>query len=218
MQQGRWMVMLCGLLLVFSSCTKTITGEGPSATEIRQVVSFNKIRLNGSGNIEIVQGNTQQVTITGYSNLLEIYQSVVKDGELSLGFERRKNIRNDNIKTKIEIPDLQSVNINGSGDVVINGFLQGTSLNAQINGSGRIRISSSAFNSMTCHINGSGDIFAAAIPAKTSEATISGSGFIELNCTQQLKIRISGSGTVDYYGSPPATDISISGSGIVRKK
>lgn len=218
MQQNKWIIRLCSLLIVFSSCTKSITGEGPTATQIRQVANFNKIKLNGSGDVEIVPSNTQQVIISGYTNLLEVYESKVVNGELIVGFESRKNIRNDNIKVRIEIPDIRGVNINGSGDVMINGFLQGTDLITLINGSGRIRIQSSAFNSTAYNINGSGDIFAAGIPSKTSEASITGSGFIELNCSQNLKIRISGSGTIDYYGNPPTTDIAISGSGVVRKK
>ena len=218
MQQNRWMLGLGSLLLLFTSCTKTITGEGPTATQIRQVANFSKVKINGSGDVEIVPSNNQQVIVSGYTNLLDVYESKVVNGELQLGFESRKNIRNDNIKVRIEIPDVRSVNINGSGDVLVNGFLQGTELSSLINGSGRIRIWSSAFDRMSYNINGSGDIFAAGIPSKTTEALISGSGFIELNCTQQLKIRISGSGTVDYYGNPPATDISISGSGVVRKK
>ncbi len=218
MQQNKWIIGLCSLLIVFSSCTKSITGEGPTATQIRQVANFNKIKLNGSGDVEIVPSNAQQVIVSGYTNLLEVYESKVINGELVLGFESRKNIRNDNIKVRIEIPDIRGININGSGDVMINGFLQGTDLNALINGSGRIRIQSSAFNSTSYNINGSGDIFAAGIPSKTSEASITGSGFIELNCSQNLKIRISGSGTIDYYGNPPTTDIAISGSGVVRKK
>ncbi|MBL0883555.1 MAG: DUF2807 domain-containing protein [Chitinophagaceae bacterium] len=218
MQHNRWIVGLSSLLLLFTSCTKSITGEGPTSTQIRQVNTFNKIKINGSGDVEVVPSNNQQVIISGYNNLLEIYESKVVNGELQLGFEPRKNIRNDNIKVRIEIPDIRGVNINGSGDILINGFLQGTELGALINGSGRIRIQSSAFNRTAYYINGSGDIFAAAIPSRTSEATITGSGFIELNCTQNLKVRISGSGTIDYYGNPPSTDISISGSGVVRKK
>lgn len=218
MKMNRWIVGLSGVLLFFTSCTKTITGEGPITTQIRQVSTFSKVKINGSGDVEIVPSNTQQVIISGYTNLLEVYESKVVNGELQLGFESRRNIRNDNIKVRIEIPDIKSVNINGSGDITINGFLQGTDLYALINGSGRIKIQSSAFNSTSYNINGSGDIFAAAIPSRNSEATITGSGFIELNCTQNLKVRISGSGTIDYYGNPPATDIAISGSGVVRKK
>ena len=218
MQQNKWIVGLCSVLVLFASCTKTITGEGPITTQNRQVNTFTKIKINGSGDVEVVPSNNQQVIITGYTNLLDVYESKVVNGELQLGFESRKNIRNDNIKVRIEIPDIKGVNINGSGDILINGFLQGTDLNALINGSGRIKIQSSAFNSASYNINGSGDIFAAAIPSKTTEASITGSGFIELNCTQNLKVRISGSGTVDYYGNPPTTDIAISGSGVVRKK
>jgi len=218
MKYVKGFLILLAFITVLQSCTKSIVGEGPVQTESRQVSTFTKVRINGSAEVEIVQSNTQQVAITGYGNLLAIYESVVNNGELSLGYKSRYNIKNDNIKIRIEVADIRSVYLNGSGDIIITNFSQGVELASTINGSGRVRIQNSSFNKMAYHINGSGSMYGAGIAAQQAEVSIHGSGHIELNCSQHLKVNIEGSGTVDYYGNPATTDIAIHGSGVARKK
>lgn len=210
--------ILCPAVFFLQSCTKSVIGEGLILTEERQVVLFTKVRVNGSADVEIVQSNNQKLTISGYANLLNIYESVVTNGELTLGYKSSYNIKNDNIKIKIEVADIRSVYLNGSGDIIISNFMHGTELTSFINGSGKVQIQNASFPKMAYHINGSGSMFGAAIPAQQVEVSIHGSGHIELNCTQHLKINIEGSGTVDYYGNPATTDISMHGSGTTRKK
>lgn len=218
MKQFKWALLLAACTWFLQSCTKSITGEGPLQTENRQVTAFNKVKINGSAEVEIVQSATQQVSITGYGNLLAIYESTVANGELSLGYKSRYNIKNDNIKIRIEVADIRSVYLNGSGDIIITNFSQGVELASTINGSGRVRVQNSSFTKMAYHINGSGSMYGAGIAAQQAEVSIHGSGHIELHCSQHLKVNIEGSGTVDYYGNPATTDISIHGSGIARKK
>lgn len=210
--------ILCSAVFFLQSCTKSVIGEGSVLTEDRQVLLFTKVRVNGSADVEIVQSNNQKLTISGYANLLNIYESVVTNGELTLGYKSSYNIKNDNIKIKIEVADIRSVYLNGSGDISISNFTHGTELTSFINGSGKVQIQNASFPKMVYHINGSGSMFGAAIPAQQVEVSIHGSGHIELNCTQHLKINIEGSGTVDYYGNPATTDISVHGSGTTRKK
>lgn len=218
MKYCKWVFFLFSFTCLLSSCTKSIVGEGPVQTENRQVATFTKVKINGSAEVEIIQSNTQKLSITGYGNLLAIYESQVNNGELSLGYKSRYNIKNDNIKIRIEVADIRSVYLNGSGDIIITNFMQGVELASTINGSGRVRVQNSSFTKMAYHINGSGSMYGAGIAAQQAEVSIHGSGHIELNCSQHLKVNIEGSGTVDYYGNPATTDISIHGSGIARKK
>jgi len=218
MKYCKWILLLFSFTCLVQSCTKSIVGEGPVQTENRQVANFTKVKINGSAEVEIIQSNTQKVSITGYGNLLAIYESQVNNGELSLGYKSRYNIKNDNIKIRIEVADIRSVYLNGSGDIIITNFMLGVELASTINGSGRVRVQNSSFTKMAYHINGSGSMYGAGIAAQQVEVSIHGSGHIELNCSQHLKVNIQGSGTVDYYGNPATTDISIHGSGIARKK
>lgn len=210
------LLVLC--VLILQSCTKHITGEGAIVTEDRQVDAFTKLIVHADADVQIVQGPQQLLRITGYGNLVNIYSSRVIGGELELGFENNYNIRKNNIKVYIEVPDIRKVSLNGSGNIQVSGFNNGIALGVAINGSGRVELSNNHFNDLYCTINGSGDILATTTTTSEVDATINGSGFMEVNCGKKLKVSIHGSGTVDYYGNPPLTDISINGSGKVRKR
>lgn len=218
MKYFKWFFSAFAFTCLLQSCTKRIEGEGPIRTENRQVGNFTRVRINGSADLEIVQSAIPQLTITGYDNLLAIYESAINNGELVLGYKDGYNIKNDNIKIRIEVADIRSVYLNGSGNIFIDHFLQGVELVSTINGAGNIRIRNSAFTKMAYHINGSGAMFGATVSAQQAEASIHGSGHIELHCTQHLKATIEGSGSIDYYGNPVTTDITIRGSGSARKK
>jgi hypothetical protein len=216
MKRSVWSAILC--VIIFSSCTKSITGEGPVVTETRTTAAFTGVQLEGSGEVEVLQGAVTSVAVTGYSSLVPIYTTSVHSGTLVLKFDNEyKNIRRNNIKTKIFVADISKVEIHGSGKSTVNGFLNSNNLAVAINGSGRIDVTNSAYAKFSAEINGSGDIKAITAPATEVDATINGSGYIAVTCSQKLKAKISGSGNIDYWGSP-AVDTDISGSGKVRKQ
>lgn len=213
----QWMMLVLGVLFL-QSCTKHITGEGPIVTEDRQVDAFTKLIVHADADVEIVEGAQQLVRITGYGNLVNIYSTKVRGGELELGFGDNYNVRKNNIKVYIEVPDIRKVSLNGSGKIKVSGYNNGIELGVTINGSGRVELLNNHFDDLYCTINGSGDILATTTTTSEVDATINGSGFMEVHCGKKLKVSIQGSGTVDYYGNPPLTDISINGSGQVRKR
>jgi hypothetical protein len=216
MKRSVWSVIIC--VVIFSSCTKSITGEGPVVTETRTTAAFTGVQLEGSGDVEVLQGAVTSVAVTGYANLVPIYTTSVHNGILVLKFDNEyKNIRRNNIKTKIFVADITKVQIHGSGNILVNGFLNSNNLTAAINGSGKIDITNSTYAKVSAEINGSGDIRAITAPATEVDAEINGSGYIAVTCSQKLKATISGSGNVDYWGNP-AVDADISGSGKVRKQ
>ncbi len=73
-----------------TSCEKeSITGRGSTLTETRSVDPFNKVKLEGSGNVTVTQGTQQKVEVTGYENLLSIYETNVQNGLLVLKVQKR---------------------------------------------------------------------------------------------------------------------------------
>ncbi len=212
-------ILILVVTLLFTACRKeSIRGGGAIGTEIRNIPSFNKVSLQGDGEIDILQGATQEVKVTGYENLLAIYETRVVNGTLILKFnEGFYSIRNNNLLVQVILPDVSGASINGSGNIRLQNF-NGSSITAEINGSGKIQGTACKFNEAVYRINGSGNISARGIEAKVAEANISGSGYLNLTCIDRLNAKISGSGTLDYYGNPPITVVEVSGSGRVTKK
>jgi hypothetical protein len=212
-------LLLLLIILVFSSCTKSIRGSGSTITETRNIAAVTSVQLEGSAEVIIMQGNVQTITVSGYENLVPIFVTQVNNGNLVLRFEDPYyNVRRNNIKVTIVVPDLLAVRSNGSGQISVSNFLNKNSFNGSINGSGNITMTNSSFHKMVLDINGSGNIKAYGCTAGDTEAEIHGSGNIEITCTNKIIAHIYGSGNIDYWGNPVATDVQISGSGRVRKR
>lgn len=215
------MKLLCILLTIaaLTSCTKeTITGSGSTLTETRTVDPFTKVKLEGSGSVTVTQGTQQKVEVTGYENLLQIYETKVQNGLLILKFKNDYyNVHNSNISVNITVNDLATASINGSGKFAINNF-NGSSLAADINGSGDIFTESCVYNKVVFKVNGSGYIRGQNVHAKEAEVEVNGSGKLDITCTEDLSATIHGSGQINYWGNPADVSVQISGSGSVKKK
>lgn len=86
----------------------------------------------------------------------------------------------------------------------------------KLSGSGSITLEGYCQN-FESQISGSGKIHGYALVANSANATISGSGDLEIFVNNTLTANISGSGSVRYKGNPPIVNSNISGSGRVTK-
>lgn len=206
-------------VMLLMSCGKTsIRGSGNTITETRNVVAFTGVQAQGTINVEVKKGAQQKVEVRGYENLVPVFETFVTNGTLVVKIKNEYyNIHNSNITVFIEVPDLQNISLDGSGDILLKDLI-GTDLTASINGSGDLNASNCTYNNTAYRVNGSGNIRASQIASLVADAKIAGSGKIDVSCTQKLIARIDGSGEINYWGNPTVVETSISGSGHVRKK
>jgi hypothetical protein len=135
----------------------------------------------------------------------------------------------------LQCPELQtadlSIRTSGSGRIQI-GKLNGKAVAYKVSGSGKLQLGSMMADSVTLKVSGSGNVHVGQGTASKLEVDISGSGNMDLQNLQTreatvqisgsgkallwaedtLKGRVSGSGRVEYRGSP-AIDWNSSGSG-----
>jgi hypothetical protein len=219
-------------LLVLSFCP--LTGWAETVTEERDVSSFHSVRLSTVGRISITQGKKQRLAIQATTEVLNILETEVRNGTLIIS-SRRNISRGDEPKISIEMGDIRSLGISGSGeikgkntfkvdalDLQINGSgnfilkLEAGSIDSAISGSGGIDLSGET-GSLDVRISGSGELFAFNLVAESASIKVSGSGNCRVHVTEQLDVNVSGSGNVDYRGSPKV-NFSGSGSGSIRSK
>lgn len=212
-------VTLLTVIVIVTSCNKnTISGYGSTKTETRTVSPFTGVQIEGSSSVTISQGAQQKLEVSGYENLLPIYETYVQNGTLVLKFKSDYyNVRNNNIRVSITAGDISKLGINGSGVFTIKNF-NSNSLTALINGSGNINIENSIYNSASLKVNGSGEIRGQQLLAKQADVEINGSGTIDIHCTEKLNAAIHGSGEINYWGNPANVTVDVSGSGKVRKR
>ena len=212
----------------------SISGEGDVVRQEISVERFTGISLDFSGDIILVQGSGQKVTVEAQQNIIDNIKTEVKDGVWHVRYE--KNVRKAKpVKIQIMVPELDYVAVSGSGDIQTDGhFAKQEDLKLRVSGSGDIKMSVDARtvessisgsgsvtlagsgNSNEIHISGSGDVYAADFRVTDCSISISGSGDARVYAEGNLEVKVSGSGDVKYKGDANVK-ARISGSGDVSK-
>lgn len=224
-------------IVLLSGCISSpscVIGSGNVVNETRSVDSFNSIDLRGSGALILSQGPRQPLRIEAEDNILKALTTHVESGKLIIGsdgcisatrpiriYATAKDIRSLEVSGSGTITGERMINadsldlkLSGSGGMDLN--LKANALRTEIPGSGTILLRGAA-DDQVADISGSGKIAGYELVTKQSEITISGSGAVEANVSDEIVARISGSGTVYYRGNPGRISEDISGSGVVRK-
>ena len=219
-------------MIVFTSCEKVV-GEGMLVSETRTTAPFNGIESEISGNVIYTQGNDYKVELTAQQNILNVMETPVLSGQLVVRFKNNVRVKShEQITIKVTAPTITGIGLSGSGNVSVLSPLTGgnfsfrlsgsgdmslptitcNNLETNISGSGSITIAGGTATTENFKISGSGDIDARNVLAKIVSTTTSGSGTLRLAASEKLDVKISGSGSVYYWGTPiVSTDISGSG-------
>ncbi|MFK8045608.1 MAG: head GIN domain-containing protein [Crocinitomicaceae bacterium] len=235
--------ILFSLILIsfLGACQKKFKCKSYNSEIISQTVNvseFSKINLEMHADIYYTQGDNQSVTIEAPTKLMEHISSTVFQNTLKLDLENDFCFSNKKaIKIFIVTPELNEIDIEGSGDFKIENLLTTENLKLKISGSGDFYADSLSVNIFNTSISGSGDIFASGIdtmsqqtikisgsgdidlmglPCSETSISISGSGDCKVNSIDNLDVKISGSGEVRYVGNPTVNS-DITGSGSVKQ-
>lgn len=209
--------------------------QGAVTTETRSLSDFHTVDLGVSGDVEISQGESFNVSVTTNSDLMHLLRTKVDNGRLVIDFE--ENVSGyEKLLIQITMPKLDGISVGGSGNVVAKTPIQSEFMDLVVAGSGDIRIDNLTTNNLDADIAGSGnislggsasdadfsiagsgDVDAKNLKTLNCSAEISGSGGIECHVQEKLKAAISGSGDV-FYSGEPQTEVAVSGSGSVQKR
>ena len=195
-----------------------IKGSGNIISETRSVDSFTSIHSKGSADVIITQGSTQSVVVESDENLMPHIRTDVRDGQLNI--EIKKNYKNiDVLKVHITVADLESIEISGSGDIVLTNTFKTNDLSVYIKGSGDFKgdldvkkfdykvsgsgdgVFSGVRGDLKISVSGSGDVKASNLRLANCAVKISGSGDMNLSgSVDDLVVSVAGSGDIDAYG------------------
>lgn len=219
---------------------RMVKGSGQMATQSRQVSGYQGVLLKGSMRIVLRQSGREGVLVEADDNLIGMIETTVttRDGlpTLVIGTKKGSSYTTRNRMTvTIDLIDLKSVAISGSGDVVGSSIKSGE-LRLSIDGSGDVRLTQVSTGNMAVNVSGSGDVTLAGKSDKLSisisgsgdvqtrdmqaddvSVSIAGSGDASVNARKTLNVSIVGNGDVDYTGDP-VLKTAIAGHGNVKKR
>lgn len=235
---NRHMLFAIALIaLLLSGCTLTgVRGSGNIVTESRLVSDFDRVSLSGSGHVVITQGAEEGLSVEADDNLMQYVRTKVSARTLELGLRFPGTIVTPSqpIRYNISVKDLVGLEVSGSGDIDV-ASIETERLEVKVSGSGDIRTYSLTAEALNVDISGSGDVVLAGeapeqdikisgsgnldagdLRGEQVVLTINGSGDATVWATESLAGRLSGSGSVSYYGSP-TMDVSTFGSGKINR-
>ena len=222
-----FMLVVLMFLLVTGIQAQTVTPSKKYITkELNNVSNFSSIRVLGSPDVEYRQSNGSKTTVSiyGSDNLVDLLEVSTVNGVLQVNIKKGVKILSGERRLKViaSSPSLNQVDIKGSADVYLKGTIKGNDLNLNIAGSGDIEAENLQYTNIFAlvkgsgdidlknvkattvmsEVNGSGDISAEKLAATNVVATVAGSGDIVCYASRQLDARVSGSGDIEYKGSP----------------
>ncbi len=223
------------LAFVMSACGFSVNvdfdqGSGVVRTENRQVSGFDRVSLNGIGDVTLVQGDSESLQIEAEDNVIKNITTEVRDGTLHIGFERKtvlptkpvkfyltmKTIHGlesrgvSNINAESVQTDQLDISISGTGNIEIEN-LKASRLKINTSGAGNFT-SAGEIDQQEINLSGAGSFNGEDLQSKTAEVTITGLGKVTVWVTEKLEVTISGTGGVDFYGDPQVSQ-HISGLG-----
>lgn len=211
--------MLMSLLTIgLASCEKdAVKGEGSITTENRTGDTFTDVEVEGDPKIFILYGPVIKVAVTGYDNLVPLFETSVSNNTLKCGYKSGTSVKNNNIEVHITMPVLTGLNTNGSvGTQITGNFPYTPAMNFKVNGSGNTVIESGSTGSLHIESSGSGNYNLLGLQAQQATIKMAGSGEVKTAVSNKLSVKIDGSGKVYYQGSP-TLEFDVNGSGKVTK-
>lgn len=211
-----------------------VKGSGDMVTQNREVGQFDRVETAGSWDVTVVVGQEQSLKLTFDDNIIDLIRTEVDDGTLEIYSEESFSTKRRS-RVEITVPTLREVRSSGSGDISVD-RLEAERFDFDLSGSGdfvlsgkvgemTVRLKGSGDGTLRgeaeildVKISGSGDIDAADMKAKEAFVRVSGSGNVNVNCTDLFDGRVSGSGDIAYSGKPADVNTSVSGSGDIRRR
>jgi hypothetical protein len=228
--------ILVMVAIAFASCHDRIKGSGNIITEERSIGSANKIRLEGSYDVELIPGSSASVKLEGDDNILPYIITKNENGWLVVKSKDHLNFSTKSrLKVYITTDMLEAIHLSGTGNIISQGkFVGGSefdvqisgvgsanleidapSVNASISGSGSISLTG-ATKDVKVDISGVGHYKGMNLMAENANVHVSGSGSADVFASTKLNIHVSGVGSVKYKGNA-AVSQQVTGSGSVKK-
>ncbi|MBR9998264.1 MAG: DUF2807 domain-containing protein [Cyclobacteriaceae bacterium] len=210
------------LTILFLSCT---VGEepGPLATEERVLSAFDGVHVETIGKVNLHIAQEYRVMINTNANVLDDIILSISDEELYIKLTgKHKEI--DQLEFDVYAPEFTLIRLDGVAIIRSNDLLAVNELRVVQDGVGNIYLSDidvqrvyfdldevgdvevkGTADDIIAEHSGVGNLRLFELTGRDGDLNLSGTGNIDINVTDELKINLSGVGDIRYMGSPSMT-------------
>lgn len=226
-------ILIALVALSIEACTvgqffanpNSVQGSGLMSSETRAAAGFDRIRITGLGSADIQVGETEGLQIEAEDNILPFIETSVQNGVLVIGTRANTNLNiTRDIHYTIQVKSLSGLEFSGatlatvSGPVRAAAFrivltgtgsltvpdLQAQSLSIKCDGTGCAKLAGQV-GELKAELNGTGELASADLQCSSADITSQGIGSATLWVKDTLDAKVSGLGSVRYYGQPSVT-------------
>ncbi len=211
-------ILMCGtasadFLGIFGD--RGIRGSGDMETRTFDLDKTNAVSIHGAFDLYVTFGKKQKISVTIDDNLWDNFEIKVKNGNLDLDWE--DNCRPDSdCRIDLVLVELEEVSVYGACDANIDDY-DGDSFSFNVRGAGDLEINGEV-DDLEISISGAGDVDAEELIANHVDVSISGAGSGSVYAEKSIEARISGVGSLTYYGDPEEKSTLVSGMGSSKKR
>ncbi len=186
----------------------SMRGSGRLSTTQRSVSPFRRIRLEGIANVVVKPGNWSLV-VTFDDNLQEYLTTDVVGDRLTIS-TNEVFVSSTAPTVAITCPTIEAVSVRGTGAIELHD-IDSPALKIRISGCGDV-LASGRTGNLDVGVSGTGGIDATALRATIS---LSGTGDVIVNVSDEARVDLSGTGDVHVLGGPARRSVERSGLGEV---
>ena len=213
---------LIGLLVVVvaagSACkfgSRGLAGSGVRKTERRDLKPFKAIDAKGAYEITVACQKPASFEIEADDNILPLIKTDVHDGVLTVTNDESYNSTKA-VTLRISVPELNEVISRGTGEIKISDAA-GEKLRLESMGAASFDASGKV-KSVEISSTGAGKIDATSLQAEKAKVDVTGAASVDVYASDQLDVKVSGAGSVEYSGNPKTVNKSVAGIGSVSPK
>lgn len=218
-------VIISLLAMLLSACgASTLRGSGKMIEDARPVSNFDKLSLNGIGDLILTQGDQESLRIEGEDNILEQIDTQVQDGTLVISLKDpnwEETIRpTKRVVYHLSMKNVHQLELTGVGSINIGqlktdqleilssgvegidiGRLSAQTLKVALQGEGQCNLAGEV-DSQQVELSGTGQYNAARLQSQNAAVDLSGAGSASVWVEHSLTANLSGTGSLYYYGDP----------------
>ena len=228
-------------LLILSLIWLTVTAcsaqnKGPQATRTLKVSDFTKLSMGSAFKINVAQGSSFRVTVSGREDDLEDLEYSVSRGTLKLGYKSTKWNRNrEGVRVEVTMPALDGVDFSGATTAKVQGFRGGRGMDIDVSGASKVEMDFSA-DRVSVDLSGAsrltltgkaerleGEMSGAStfdgkdFPVKEANLEASGASSASVVASNALQADASGASRIRYSGSVSQVRSSTSGASSISR-
>ena len=111
-------LLLLILPLLLFACQRSQRGSGRITTENRNLAAFTSVDVAGSIDIELIQGDKNEVVVEGDDNILKYVETISSDGVLSVRLKQNTNLRNFTLRLRLTSPIYKEITAAASSQII----------------------------------------------------------------------------------------------------